>query len=360
MIDFLIKSAICYVYNFFIMNDDISYVWVTKGDSIPHTEKTYGILNIINTAQQNLDSQINVYVDSEQKQISYTLSPNIEQPKNIKFIPVLHLVEECKNKALKNKHNSKFIDEAYQLYLLEMAHGHPAYAGNFIKLLALYKGGFVSDIGVIYGENIFLDIQGNGMIKTNDDKFHSATPPVLFWSSDNEINSVLQAIKDINSSYNGEGLLRMFKNMIAGNGEKYTTLKQNISKIYHKHGNSATSFIQSAKLCLDLDLKLQDLIYGDVIGRFSKTYCFPKQINHKMSHLITTHYNEQINILESRNSALDKSSKGPKVIKRTASNDSKQFKVRLKELERRKSFSGVKNEYYDRITPIGGTQFGKF
>ena len=45
------------------MNDNISYVWVTKGDSIPHTEKTHGMLNVINTAQQNPDSKINVYIE---------------------------------------------------------------------------------------------------------------------------------------------------------------------------------------------------------------------------------------------------------------------------------------------------------
>ncbi len=348
------------------MNDNISYVWVTKGDSIPHTEKTHGMLNIINTAQQNRNSKINVYIDSEENQISYTLPPNIEQPKNIKFIPVSHLAKECINKAQKNNHNPKFIDEAYQLYLLEMEHGHPAYAGNFIKLLALYKGGIVSDIGLIYNEKIFLDIQGK--IKTNGEKFHSATPPVLFWSSDKQSNSVLTAIKTINSGYTDEDLLSMFSAVIQGTQKKDRILEK-IKEIYkdgtlEKNQSNAALFIKSAKLCLEVGVKFQDMIYGSTIGEYGETYCYLPldTINHKMSHLTATpNYNDNNKLLTSNNSNLEEFSKGPQKIKRTASNGGTKSTVILKELARRKSVSDAEDEYYyNKIAPIGGTQFSKF
>ena len=279
------------------MQEEISYVWVTKGDSIPHKEKTHGMLNIVNTAQKNPNSQINVYVDSEKKQISYTLPPNIDKPKNIKFIPVSHLVTECIIKALENKHNPKFIDDSYQLYLLEMKDGHPAYAGNFIKLLALYKGGFVSDIGVIYDREMFLGVKNIGENykpeKFIDDKFHITSPVSLCFSSDSHNESVRKAIIEMNGIYKDSfNLFIEEEKNSASERLKWCFCedkKQELSKLFDEISKlkpNKDNIMECVKLDLELGIKLQDDAYGVALGFGTIAFKIPKdKLHHKMSHL---------------------------------------------------------------------------
>ncbi len=312
--------------NKYIEPDDISYVWVTKGGSIPHKEKTHGMLNIINTAQKNPDSQINVYIDSEQNHISYTLRPNITQPKNIKFIPVSHLVTECIIRAKINRHNPNFINEAYQLYFLEMEYGHPAYAGNFIKFLALYKGGFVSDIGAIYDKKIFSDLKClplvgriiNGLI---DYRFHYATPSVLLWSSENQNETVYEAIKYMNNYYQNRDLsLSCFEENIdilenkKIKNEIYKIYAYNpISKQYNVHNNyeyNAISAIKSGKLALNTGYKFQDNGYSGAISFGNECVKIePSKINHKISHLTASIYNNSKTRISNDNERLEENAR---------------------------------------------------
>lgn len=342
---------------YFIVGDDISYVWVTKGDSIPHEEKTHGLLNIINTAKQNPDSTINVYIDSEQNQISYTLPANINQPKNIKFIKVSELIEQCKIKAKYKKEDSDVIDDAYKLYLLEMEHGHPAYAGNFIKLLALYRGGIVSDIGVVYDEKTFSDLKDlkikniidikkgflynlKGLFGVfKDDKFHIAEAPLL-WSSEKQNKSVYQAIKCINDHYkNGASLGIFLKNIdkISFDVEKVKLIKEEIYSIYgrshyqshSKNIKNAVPAIKSGKLALEIGYKFQDKGYGFALGNNSITSCLlpPMLLNHKISHLDKDFYHASAEYTYEASKVVEKSVPRSNIARTSSLNKAKKYVI---------------------------------
>ncbi len=102
-------------------------------------------------------------------------SNNLNTGENIEYEINLNK-DEAEKKPLKLKSaDDYFAERTYCLYRAEMKYGKPAYAGNFIKFLALYiSGGFVSDIGVQCPKMITLypDIL-HGKVHLSQNKVHS-------------------------------------------------------------------------------------------------------------------------------------------------------------------------------------------
>lgn len=282
---------------------NLSYVWVTsKNNSLPSEESSYGTQNIVNTALKYPNYQINIYVDSIDDTIKYSLKPNTKMPPNIKFIPVRQLIDKCKQKIKESKQGDddileekiKTIDNAYFCYLAELKYGKASYAGNFIKILGAYlqDEGFICDIGVQYNEETF-----SCLVNMESQYYSIVDPAAILWSGENSRNMVYNTINDLSSFYLEEGdeLISDIEEMIKDDQifslERKKQILEDVERIRQKFTNKVEFFVNASTYFLDNVperlFKLQDNIYSFALQGKVKTRLTleMKDINHKLSHL---------------------------------------------------------------------------
>lgn len=303
----------------YMQRNSISYIWVSNRDgtsTIPSTESSHGIQNIINTANRNPTRTINVYVDNirHRSALNIELLPHQAIPRNVQFVAANELLSECKKLAVRNKHDTKIFDDIYGLYLGEMKYGKPVFAANCVKFLALYKGGVVSDIGVPYNRAQFHNlIKEVPLFKREgkygfpifqiDDRFHVATPPVLFYANPKRHSrSVYNALRATVTRYNNpnveQEMLRLMNNRYYQDYLRFNQIDPDeiICRIkkYYRDYNPSMAFIRSATDILDchgaarftdiLDNKYQDYAYGLASSHGRTMEKALPEPNHKLSH----------------------------------------------------------------------------
>lgn len=143
----------------------VSYVWVNNNakknetNEIPCTEEDHGLKNIIANAIKTPKAKHVLYLD-RLTDGETTFDSSIKLPNNVEFKTVDSLFEDTSALMKENKveNHEQLIANMREIYEAEMKFGKPAFAGNVVKLLAIYRGGMVTDIGVGFGERVVNDL----------------------------------------------------------------------------------------------------------------------------------------------------------------------------------------------------------
>ncbi len=295
----------------------ISSLWVTKnGNPIPSSQETHGLRNMMQIAKKYPNDKINIYVDDLSNTLQYSLRPNETLPNNLHFIPVQRLINECKRKrenyfkaklveqGINNIDPLKFkevvaeklqiIDDAYNLYKLELEHGAAAYAGNFIKIIAAYANeGFVIDIGVQYNKDTF-----SVMENIYSDNFSLSRPFVAIWSGANSNEATYDTIIKFTEAYKNKALsfyYTVIKDIELSflPKERKEAIIEDIKKIKYEYPNNMVFFIRTCTYLMnnvpEKFFKYQDTIYANSLnsGRanVSPNLLPLTYIHHQQSHL---------------------------------------------------------------------------
>ena len=264
------------------MSTTVSYVWVNNSakenepNEIPSFEEGHGLRNIIANANKTPNAKHVLYVDRLTNGET-TFDANIKLPSNVEFKTVDSLFEECEALVKENKEGfvkyiaeyNKTLGEAYipeiddldgeklianmrEIYNAEMQYGKPAFAGNAVKLLSVYKGEIMCDIGVgLKSKKIINDLNNNLLRNTVTsfvglDKLNSA--------------STLQFlhVPKINTNY----LLQEINAFC----ERYTTMIHNDKS----KKMSVQEFVQNTPKCGEKnELWMQDLAYANTIANLA-------------------------------------------------------------------------------------------
>lgn len=186
-----------------------SFVWANSSkqenedNEIPCSEQGHGLLNIIDNAQKAPEANFILYLDRLNAGKT-TYKPDIKLPKNVNFKSVDSLFTDCHGLMQENKvsGHGQLMKTMREIYDAEMKYGHPAFAGNVVKLLALYKGGMVSDIGVKYKGRTLEDInnfsKGKGLERS--DRFVKDGNFVHFHSKGGD-SRIIDSMKEMCTHY---------------------------------------------------------------------------------------------------------------------------------------------------------------
>lgn len=224
-----------------------------------------------------------------------TFDANIKLPSNVEFKTVDSLFEECealvkkdrpgftKNIAKYNKKLGKLydpklddldvddlIENMREIYNTEMQYGKPAFAGNVVKLLSVYKGEIMCDVGIeLKSKNIIDDL--------NNDLLHNK---VTSFIGVDQLNSAatlqfLHVPKE-NTNY----LLKELRAFC----ERYTTTTHNnkSKKI------SVKEFVQSAPAYKDKPW-IQDVAYANTVVNLALNTQGLQQLEYKEKDIIWNH-----------------------------------------------------------------------